>query len=637
MKKSRKKPSKATPRETSTITISPSPPSDRQVVSSENSITQQAQSSASLGAESHKESSEDLIRNVPFEFPGFANFSDLPALLGHVAGTFERATSSQQGSLSPTGALILDKRLQDDLVGSGRSPETGPGLSNSASLFAATTPSNQQQASASYATEIVRALEPQHEVVMSGARLVAPAKPLTDPASVLVEFYFNETAQLFSCYDGSMNPFRTIVSRLWHSAPLLYLTLQSMAAASLVEDFPHLGHLGKQLRNEAIEMLDNDLRSDSASNSETLLAMLMLGGSASWYDSRDLGLSFFNRVRKTLASVPSSPEQHGIDYQFFHQSMTYWEMLLSYVAETDDLDSSHGPVASEGYTYISFDFIPHPWTGFARDTHHALQKIGRLIRKQRKHAFSGRFTSLAHIKQLEKDMATASELEEYLSSLSYPLENTVVDPEDRNTPVWHLLTLAEAYRLTGLIQLYHIFPDLLDRRLREEVQYDSVLALADTPGSCAIHPRGHNEWLTANALRVLNLIKSIPLESGTRDFQPFILVSLSSELRLAPTPATDAAGSAAGVPGCLEALNSQAVEVSRMRHFVRSRLGSFLHVLPPRPIHVCLDIVYATWKLMDKKVRLVPRSEGNVRGSCEDRNVYWMDVMIENGWETTMA
>lgn len=61
----------------------------------------------------------------------------------------------------------------------------------------------------------------------------------------------------------------------------------------------------------------------------------------------------------------------------------------------------------------------------------ANQQVGRLIRKQRKMTFSHRFASLGHIRQLEKDMATASELEQYLVNLSYPREHTVVDPEDR--------------------------------------------------------------------------------------------------------------------------------------------------------------------------------------------------------------
>ncbi|KAM5346035.1 hypothetical protein ACJ41O_009040 [Fusarium nematophilum] len=152
------------------------------------------------------------------------------------------------------------------------------------------------------------------KTITSSLRVSPPPRPLNDPASVPIEFYFKETSQLFSCYDSSMNPFRTTVSRLWDSSPLLYTTLKSMAAASLVDDFPHLG---------------------------ALLAMLMLGGSAGWHDPTDLGLPFFNRIRRKLASVQTgSFERHDADSHFFHQATTYWEMLPSYVAESDDPDSS---------------------------------------------------------------------------------------------------------------------------------------------------------------------------------------------------------------------------------------------------------------------------------------------------------
>ncbi|RSL78483.1 hypothetical protein CEP51_008163 [Fusarium floridanum] len=463
---------------------------------------------------------------------------------------------------------------------------------------------------------------------------VSPSRPLNDPASILVEFYFKETAQLFSCYDSSMNPFRTTVSRLWNSSPLLYKTLSSMAAASLVSDFPQLTALGKQLRKEAIEMLDKG----SGPDQDLLLAMLMLGGSASWHNPRDLGLPFFNRARRKLASMSTAMfDRHGVDYHFFHQSMTYWEMLLSYVAENDELDTSiEEPSFSQGCTTLHF--VPHPWTGFARNTQHAVQKVGRLIRKQRKMAFSHRFTSLSHIKQLEKDLAAASELEEYLCSLSHPVETTVLDTEDRNTPVWHLLTLAEAYRSTGLIQLYHIFPDLLDHRLAREALLSSDLnddhGTDSTPLSCQLR----KDWLTSYAVQALNLMKSIPLESGTRDFQPFILVSLSSELRMSPPPVdVHDGGLGACIPDQMVGFTSKTIEVSRMRHFIKSRLNSFLHTLPPKPIHVCLDIVNETWRTMDERARIVSTA-GNDNDTFESyEDVYWMDVMIQNGWETTMA
>ena len=72
------------------------------------------------------------------------------------------------------------------------------------------------------------------------------------------------------------------------------------------------------------------------------------GGTASWHDPRDLGLSFFNRVRNHLVSMPISrlSEGHNNNFHFFHESLIYWEMLLAYVADNKQLDPSGGPVTS---------------------------------------------------------------------------------------------------------------------------------------------------------------------------------------------------------------------------------------------------------------------------------------------------
>ncbi|KAL1999067.1 hypothetical protein VTN02DRAFT_5102 [Thermoascus thermophilus] len=65
-----------------------------------------------------------------------------------------------------------------------------------------------------------------------------------------------------------------------------------------------------------------------------------------------------------------------------------------------------------------------------------------------------------------------------------------------------------------------------------------------------------------------------------------------------------------------------------MRGLLESRLLSFLHILPPRPIHGCLDMVTEDGQY---------RTTKTTRHGDEDEDVYWMDVMIEDGWETAVA
>ncbi|CAK7201274.1 hypothetical protein SEUCBS139899_003977 [Sporothrix eucalyptigena] len=478
---------------------------------------------------------------------------------------------------------------------------------------------------------------------------------LNDFSTVLVEFYFKVTAQVYSCYDSRMNPFRSTVVRTWSSSRIIYCTLQSMAAASLIRDFPEVAPIGRQLRQEAADLLAKTTNWDINS----MLAILMLGGTSSWHNPRDLGLPFFNQIAACLATAPASAfgEDGGHrSYRFFRESMLYWEMLLAFVADNDTIstvpDERPDPAdGSMGPESIPGPRIPHPWTGFCAETQLAVLKVGRLIRRQRKFDYAHRFASMAHINQLKKDMSTARELEERLVNISHPTEQSVQDTEDRNTPVWHLLTLAEIIRDTGLVQLYHVFPDLLTARLRRERRgengdYSHLGASFQddnaAPSDPQITQEERSKWLTSYTLQSLDKMKTIPIESGTRDFQPFLLVALCSELRInkkrRPGTQRNAGPMGANLPlHTLLNLDMETVEVTRARGFIHSRLTAFLHALPPKPILACLDIVKQTWVEMDcqAETRAKSAADGiNIEGEAD---VYWMDVMIQNGWETIMA
>ncbi|KAL4754149.1 hypothetical protein BDW72DRAFT_148167 [Aspergillus terricola var. indicus] len=468
-------------------------------------------------------------------------------------------------------------------------------------------------------------------------------QPLNNPSWTLIEYYFKEVAALFSSYDSQMNPFRSTVSRLWGSSLAMCRTMQSMAAATLVNDFPQFGPMGKRMRNEAIEIISKETTMDDKS----LLALLMLGQTASWHDPKDLGIPYFNHLRRHLDNAAlaraTNPTNRGNNYQFFEEALVYWEMLLSFVA--DDAAVLPAPqTTSSTADSLVLQRVPHPWTGIARDTQFTVQEAGRLVRAERKRIRTRRFTSQADIVNAQVALEKARELEERLLYLAHPTEAEIVSPGDDETPVWHLLTMAEVYRCTGLLQLYRAFPDLLQRRLPVQQQnhnsptqqshpttsapqdpFHSWLNEAYThpspnpqPDQDQSSPTYHDSWLTEFALTTLSRLKSIPLESRTRCLQPLLLVASSSELRLPPSPSDPLALSANGNGPCI---SSHALEVSRTRRFILGRLTSFQYVLPPKPITVCLELVNEVWRRMDGG----------------DKDVYWMDVMIEKGWETTMG
>lgn len=513
------------------------------------------------------------------------------------------------------------------------------------------------------------------------------SRPLNNPSWTLIEYYFKEVAALFSSYDSQMNPFRTTVSRLWGSSLAMCRTMQSMAAATLVNDFPKFGPMGRKMRDEAVDIITREAVMDDKS----LLALLMLGQTASWHDPKDLGISFFNLLRKQLNSISSSSDTpaYGFvkscsnNYRFFEEALIYWEMLLSFVADNDSMVFSD-PRASSAGEQLVLQRVPHPWTGIAKDTQFTVHEVGRLVRHERKRIRSRNFTSQDDITRAQMAIEKAHELEERLLGLAHPSEAEIISPGDDETPVWHLLTMAEVYRCTGLMQLYRVFPDLLRNRLPtpSTAQFSNTASTSRDPffpidldsmnmptGFCDTSPSTtanthsnqhthtnthtspslssppdiytshqpsdernpetlYNIWLTEFAVTTISRLKTIPLESRTRCLQPFLLVASCSELRL-PSPShnsqssQDGSGNQDQSNGSTETPNvsMEAIEVSQTRRFILGRLTSFLHVLPPKPINVCLRLVREVWKRMD----------------AGETDVYWIDIMIEKGWETTMG
>ena len=569
-------------------------------------------------------------------FSGFLDALDDP--LEPLFSTNESNDDASQDETFPTFQFSTSKSL---------SPFSGlgAGLINSPSAALLVKPSQTRESRDT--TSRTQQASRKHIIRTSRSRSIfAPLlHSPKDNASMLVEFYFSGTAQAYSVYDSDMNPFRSTVSRLWNSSRVIYLSLQSMAAACLVEIYPALALVGERLRQEALELL-NAQEIKGNFDDKDLLALLMLGGTSGWHDPQDKGVSLFNSFRRHVQRMQMSGQllESSNSLRFFQESLMYWEMLLAYVVDDDKLERSRAePVVSQWTTMPATmslqpqsPRVPHPWTGIARETQCLVLEIGRLVRSQRLRAHRRFFTTQAAVSQLQSEMKRASDLEAALLSLEPLTENEVVSPEDRQTPVWHLLALADVYCQVGLLQLYRVFPDLLKARLAAESasspshsrEDDTEDADAGDADDCEFSQAACDEWLTAFALQTLDLLRPIPVESGTRDFQPFLLVACCSELRYpsGKLPAQESRN----LDSLDNPISLRVVEISRARGLVLSRLRAFLHCLPPKPIRRCIDIVEATWRKMDDQAK-------EAEGPLVEDTIYWMDVMIERGWETTMG
>ncbi|KAL5601652.1 hypothetical protein FOBRF1_009185 [Fusarium oxysporum] len=448
-------------------------------------------------------------------------------------------------------------------------------------------------------------------------------RPLNDYSTILVEYYFKDTAAILALYDSEMNPFRSTVSRVWTSSELIYCTLQSMAASFLSNVYPQLLHTGLYFRQKAIRLL-NDL-DDSAIHEQALIALFMIGGTASWFDVNDTGSEYFPRLKKHVQSLKTSGRMSptGQSQAFFENTLACWEMFLAFVVDGDEnevFDSPHLPLLPadperEPRSIFPVVQIPHPVTGVAHEIHTTLARVGRLVRRNRRRAMSKQFLTRESILEAHREVDEAAELEIFLTNLQVPLESAIVQTGDSQTPTWHLTALAEVYRFAGLIQLYHVFPDTLASRMS--------LQNSHAGGDVAqVSAHEAEERLRQFTLKAVEILRSIPAESGTKDFHPFLIVAVCSGLTI---PIVEISASPQAMAGLGNSLALVAADVHRARGFLRGRLQLLLHSLPKNPIQRCIDIVEATW------------AETDNRHESSGRPAYWMDVMMQNNWETFMA
>lgn len=435
-------------------------------------------------------------------------------------------------------------------------------------------------------------------------------RPLVDYDSILVEYYFYRVATLYSCFDGNLNPFRTAVSRMWNSSEVMTLTLQSLAAACLAKDIPYLAQQGISLRSRAITEAKSLMESNEALT-VVLLCLIMLGQTASWHDPSDLGISQFCDARKLYESqfikdiAGDLIQDTDLNLVFFEQALSYWNMVLSFTSDVGKRDLLLG--SCDQMLRLQMYIIPHPWAIIAPDLMTTIAEVGHLIYRHRKKCLQRSFWQRAHTLAIQDTKSQCSKLESSLFHHKLRCEAEIVDPGDECTPVSHFVAVAKAYQLCALLQIYRVFPDILDERNAASAHCQSMsevpfFLLESHPQASDAH---RNVFLQRFALNIIKTLAGVPLESHTRSIQAFLYVALSSELYLP----------------VMEAFQASYFETVEARHLVQSRLEAYRHIFAPQPAQRKLDIVLKVWKAMD--------------GSS--LSVYWMDVMIENSMEVVFC
>ncbi|KAM5381820.1 hypothetical protein ACJZ2D_002810 [Fusarium nematophilum] len=444
----------------------------------------------------------------------------------------------------------------------------------------------------------------------------------TEESSVLLNHYFSIICQVNSSFDSLHNPFRSEVSRMILTSPLLFHCVLSMSAAHLYQNNKNKSRVPLEFQTEAISQLSSELsqidapkasrecevslgpRENICVKDDVLLGIILLGMTSAWHDASSTGLSHLVGSRQLFKAWVSS---NGLDkdenrssmtrsQSFLVSSMVYWEAMSSFLLnqETDALsylDIFRSP-APPSIAY------PCPWTGVGTPIFVFLAKTGTLLRNKRilrnLHLLpcGESHQNALYSGLLEK----ASSLEQGILKFRLPFVGSIEDMGDPCTPPDHLLALARSYRLATLLELYRAFPEIAE----------STAALEQAIGVGCDETDSHTHLILSLAFGLLEILERIPSDSGTVSIQLLALLIAGSAL------------------GCVSTSVRQ--EVTRWRRFVRERVLYVYLTVGLRPINHASAILEEVWSRMDM-------AQDKSLGS----QVHWLDVMSEMKLETILG
>ena len=472
----------------------------------------------------------------------------------------------------------------------------------------------------------------------------------------LINNWFEQVCPAWSAFDSSMNLNRKLANDLWHSSASVFNSLQSMSASFLSARLPQMRRPAHNLLRTATECIQSEVNViNSRAQFDSLptgllFSLLCLGTTICWLDASRVGAPFLRQAKSLLDRiskqyVTTDDEQLEL-LAFFNKSLVYWEMLVSVVDDEDlrsDTDRAaldypqqleaplRPPQMMEHPIELSTDLLPHPWTGISSFTQRLFSRTMRLCRTYRRRITkpTGRAISLSTAMQ---EIEEAQRLEEQLLELEFSSMTSMNDTGDWKTPWLHLASVAEAYQLSSLLQLYVTFPDLVSLRLPQE-----------SDGS----PEGDvpwDKWIIPLTLRLIGVLEQIPPDSGSRVIQPLLYICASTGLRysLSSPPSnnsqpwslhhmgrgSEATTNSLDILGYIEqvapsddaseadveSVPQVAMDVGNGRNFIMSRLNVLESTLQPKPIIVAQELVKAIWSAYDEE-------------AAGSTSTHWLDVM----------
>lgn len=524
--------------------------------------------------------------------------------------------------------------------------------------------------------------------------------------TILVEHWFSDVCPMWNIFDSDSNFNRQFASTSWSSSEPVFYAMQSMSAACLVDTLPAMMSVLSSLTARALAAIRHRVSVyESARRTTTpefptdlLFAIFAMGTSLHWKHGFELGSSLMDHAHCVIGCyrnrLPTMSPSERTHLAFFQKALICWEGILS-AADTNFTPTSFAvrraayqarlvssqlqmasPQPKFGPLALSLgDAELHPWCGVSSDV---LQKFGQVMTLC--HSAQRRLTSLIEDDDLEAncDLGLAHELASELLAMDFSNDprrdvseslEVHVGTNDSDTPLSHLLDIAEAYRQACLLQLSLTFEDL-----HVPVAADSDIGqLLPVRSDCIEnHVVTRAQTLVGLALQLVDQLKKIPPESGSRCMQPLLYLCAASGLQFNPLPlfrshceygqnsaqstierSNDVTHSELlesswfrdGLGNDFKACNDliqvsdepvasispdygsdpvlavSTLKVAQARSFVKRRLGMLQQLLPPRYTSTALRLAEAIWAEYDCN------SDG---GSP----LYWSNIMVREKLQT---
>ena len=501
-----------------------------------------------------------------------------------------------------------------------------------------------------------------------------PLSLVHEPTS-LIEYWFAHICPIWSTFDSDINFNRSVASATWSSSQAVFHTLQSMSAAHLAPTMPvmkaKLSGMSLQA-TESIKLALGEMRAKLQPKVETHLvfAVLAAGTSLHWSDSHTD--TYWLREAESLVSTwqQNLSECDMITHAYFQNALIYWRMLLSASVASfrhNGLEHRRTAVRCRLQQAISqtvtnpppdstallapFEAFsgtrPSSWCGISGEVIDTFGQILALCRSTNDRERRQKNTTLNSARDSLCNATIAHDI--YAELMAMDFTSTVcinailgfpVVTKDEQTPISHLIQTAEAYRLAAVLQLSMVFEDIPAGEL------------------CSVDPvatdvSARSQQITGLALRILDILESIPVESGSRSLHPILYLSAASGLKydastknlhnpalrrgpveryrnttdesenIQPSEMSGPNNAPTQMMSQSPGLSIGMLKISKARQLVNMRMSLLQQVLPPRPLEIMAGLIKQIWSAYDD------RPHGM-------NSIHWLDVMVTSGFKTLL-